>query len=52
MRENGVRRLPVEAKGAGIVGIVTFDDLVHHLGRTHADLSEVIATFPVPHQGG
>jgi CBS domain-containing protein len=53
MRENNVRRLPVERTSGGeIVGVVTFDDLVHHLGRTHADLSEVIATFPVPYAGG
>jgi CBS domain-containing protein len=52
MRENNVRRLPVAGRGSEIVGIVTFDDLVHHLGRTHADLAEVIGSFPVLHAGG
>lgn len=52
MREHDVRRLPVEGEGNEIVGIVTLDDLVHHLGRTHADLADVIAAFPVPHAGG
>jgi CBS domain-containing protein len=52
MRENKVRRLPILAKGGKILGIVTFDDLVHHLGRTHAEMSDAIATFPVPYQGG
>ena len=52
MREHKLRRLPILAKGGEILGILTFDDLVHHLGRTHAEMSEAIATFPVPYQGG
>jgi CBS domain-containing protein len=52
MREHKVRRLPILARDGKILGILTFDDLVHHLGRTHAEMAEAISTFPVPYQGG
>jgi CBS domain-containing protein len=52
MRERKVRRLPILAADGGLVGLVTFDDLVHHLGRTGEQLSEVVTTFPIAHYGG
>ncbi len=52
MRERQVRRLPVLRKDGSLVGIVCMDDLIHHLSRTHHELSEAIAAFPVPYVGG
>lgn len=52
MREHHLRRLPIVNAVGEIVGIVTFDDLVHHVGRESQELSEIIASFPVPHTSG
>ena len=52
MREAQVRRLPIlNAKGA-LVGIISLDDLMHHLSRTQHEMCEAIASFPVSHHGG
>jgi CBS domain-containing protein len=52
MRERQVRRLPLVDRSGAVVGILTFDDLVHHVSRAEAELAEVISTYPVPHHGG
>jgi hypothetical protein len=41
----------VGSKGE-LLGIVTLDDLMHHIGREAGALAEVVATFPVTYQGG
>jgi hypothetical protein len=35
-----------------LAGIVCMDDLIHHLSRTHRELSDPIAAFPVPYAAG
>jgi CBS domain-containing protein len=52
MREHHLRRLPIVDGAGALVGIVTFDDLVHHVGRESQELSEIISAFPVPHTSG
>ena len=52
MRENRIRRLPIVDGEGRLVGILTLDDLVHHIGRTSGELSEAVATFPQPYEGG
>jgi CBS domain-containing protein len=52
MREHGIRRLPVVDGAGALVGIVSLDDLVHHVGRETEELSEVVSSFPVPYEGG
>jgi CBS domain-containing protein len=52
MRERRVRRLPVLGADGALLGIVTLDDLLHHVGRTTAEMSDVIGAFPVPRVGG
>jgi CBS domain-containing protein len=52
MREKQVRRLPVVRKDGSLAGIICMDDLIHHLSRTHHELSEAIAQFPVTYAGG
>jgi CBS domain-containing protein len=52
MREARVRRLPVVDAGGRLIGIVTLDDLFHHVGRTGGEMAEAIASFPAPFQGG
>jgi CBS domain-containing protein len=52
MRETGVRRLPIVDPDGALLGIVTLDDLLHHVGRTSAELCEVVEAFPVPRVGG
>lgn len=52
MREHHLRRLPIVDGAGALVGIVTFDDLVHHVGRESQELSEIIAAFPVPQSSG
>jgi CBS domain-containing protein len=46
MKERRVRRLPIVARDGSLVGIVCFDDLVHHLGRTQTQMAEAISTLP------
>jgi CBS domain-containing protein len=46
MREARVRRLPiVDAQGL-LVGIVCLDDLVHHVGRTQAEMAATVSRLP------
>lgn len=52
MREKKVRRLPIVGPAGDLVGIITFDDLVHHFGRASSEMSEVVGAFPLPHTGG
>jgi CBS domain-containing protein len=52
MGEKGVRRLPVVGRDGALLGIVTLDDLIHHVGREGGELAEVVASIPVPHEGG
>ena len=53
MRESQIRRLPVvDGESGKLVGIVTLDDLTHHLSRCYAELAEAITQIPVPHLGG
>jgi CBS domain-containing protein len=52
MRERHVRRLPIVGARGELVGIVTLDDIVYHVGRTSGEASEVIASYPEPYQGG
>jgi CBS domain-containing protein len=52
MREHQVRRLPVVDSDGRLAGIVTLDDLLHHVGRMNAEIAEAIASFPVSHFGG
>jgi CBS domain-containing protein len=46
MREARVRRLPIVDEGGLLAGIVCLDDLVQHLGRGHASMSDAIAALP------
>jgi CBS domain-containing protein len=48
MREHGVRRLPIVDDHDRIIAMLTYDDLVRLLGRTHRELADMIETFPVP----
>jgi CBS domain-containing protein len=52
MTEHGVRRLPVVDGHDRVLAMVTFDDLLRLLGRTHREMADLIETFPVPYQGG
>lgn len=52
MRERQIRRLPLVDANGDLVGIVTLDDLLFHIGREIGELSEVLAPFPVAHLGG
>jgi CBS domain-containing protein len=52
MREGRIRRLPIVAADGSLAGIVTLDDLLHHVGRTNAELSDVVVVFPIPRVGG
>jgi CBS domain-containing protein len=52
MRECRVRRLPIVGPDGSLTGIVTLDDLLHHVGRAGAELSEVVEAFPTPYVGG
>jgi CBS domain-containing protein len=52
MRERRIRRLPIVGPNGDLRGIVTLDDLLHHVGRTTAEMSDVIEAFPVPRVGG
>jgi CBS domain-containing protein len=52
MRERSVRRLPVLDADDRVLAMLTFDDLLRLLGRTHRELADMIAGFPVPFQAG
>ncbi len=52
MREAQVRRLPILGGDGQLVGIISLDDLMHHLSRTQHEMCEAIASFPVSHHGG
>jgi CBS domain-containing protein len=52
MREHRVRRLPVVDGSDHVIALVTFDDLLRLLGRTHREMADLIESFPVSHQGG
>jgi CBS domain-containing protein len=52
MRARQVRRIPIVGADGSLVGLVTFDDLIHHFGRGLDALADVIGHFPVPHFGG
>jgi CBS domain-containing protein len=52
MRTHRIRRLPVVGPAGDLLGLVTLDDLVYHMGRAGGELSEVIASLPVPYEGG
>ncbi|MHC5011431.1 MAG: CBS domain-containing protein [Planctomycetota bacterium] len=52
MREAQVRRLPIVDAAGKLVGIITLDDLIFHMSRTHHEMAETIASFPIPHAGG
>jgi CBS domain-containing protein len=52
MRERGIRRLPIIGGNGELIGIVTHDDLVHHLGLSSGELGEAIAMRPAPHREG
>ena len=46
MRQRGIRRLPVVGRDGELLGIVTYDDLVHHVGSQSSELAAAIAEFP------
>ena len=50
MREHAVRRLPITTEEGTLLGIVTLDDLVGHIGSTRDDVAEIIASFFAPYQ--
>jgi CBS domain-containing protein len=52
MREARVRRLPLVDAQGHLTGILTLDDMLFHLSRTHTEMAETIASFPVTHFGG
>ena len=52
MRESQVRRLPIVDQTGSLIGIISLDDLMHHLSRTQHEMCEAIASFPVAHHGG
>lgn len=52
MNARQVRRLPVLGADGSLAGIICLDDLIHILARTHHELAETVASFPVPYSGG
>ena len=44
MRDRGVRRLPVVDDEGALTGLLSFDDLMQHLGTTLGDIAQVIGT--------
>ena len=42
MQSHGVRRMPVVDREGGLVGVVTFDDVLRHLAGQLADLSRAL----------
>jgi CBS domain-containing protein len=50
MREHRIRRLPIVGRRGELIGIVTLDDLVGHVGSMRGDVSEIIASFHAPYQ--
>ena len=52
IRATKLRRLGVVDGNQKLVGILTFDDLVHYYGRTQSDLADAVAEFPVATTAG
>lgn len=50
MREFGVRRLPVVNEGGFLAGVISLDDIAHHLGQLMRKLGEVIGA-ELAHEG-
>ena len=50
MREHMVRRLPVVGSDGQLIGIVTLDDLVGHIGELGEESQEMIASFHAPYR--
>ena len=44
MRDRGIRRLPVVDESGALVGIVSLDDLVEHVGGALADIVQALGT--------
>ena len=52
IRSTKLRRLGVVDGDKKLVGLLTFDDLVHYYGRTQSDLADAVAEFPVAMSAG
>ncbi|MGZ5079066.1 MAG: CBS domain-containing protein [Usitatibacter sp.] len=44
MRDRGIRRLPLVDKAGALVGILTLDDLMQHLGGALSDVVQLIGS--------